>query len=1098
MGVFLDVYHKTGKNIQQFQTALAANRINIQDLIHTESAESDLFLACDFEYLDLMQFLLEHGVNANAQRSNGQTALNKAVERRRLDIIDLLLAHGADVSIEDKNHLTAIDHAKKGRDKTYYHDQFPYAKQLKQYSWLIDDYQHLQTIIQRLQAHAKPSTPPAHLKDFKTLVQEGIQIANMSELSTSALERLAIELQYSYRHTATTEPINLHLHSNMSPVELIQTVFKDYPGVILGENHEAKSSKRFIIEHLDEIAAQGVSVIFFEHILVEECSQILDEYLNSNNNEPIPEPLKTKLELQDFHRNLAESPYNFTSLVTAIKQFNLANPDKKFRMVLFDTEQSYKIKSENPSNTTRQLVMNYVAHVAIEKEKLRHEQLNTGRPFKYLAFVGETHCNTYHQAVGLANYQQVPGIVLSQLDETSYPSRAPLVVPDYRYWMYSTKEVEDSVNLGAKINYSCIKNLLQYIDRIAPLLAEDEKLRVSLEGIQVKAMKLKIKCDNLDFGAYQTLMQQLVNISPGELKAEYTHNLELSNRLNNIMQKGLCRSEEEKQEALKWMWFLNRNPLRTKDNANEFKQLIKMIEQFELRESLRNEQQQVLFLIHLIEQEMIQCIEQPGYALSTLYQTQQNLLSQELLKHANALAMQTVPEGESSIAVDIKNYYQQINSMIKSSTQRIKPLTSVPQPKTFPVRVWASAIVEDFHRILASEKQLNELDIEMADQAHARFLFPLYHVDAGKRREVLAAAVQMILQRYPEKQKEYLHYFHWQLSKQQQGNAEQIKQDINFLIACAKQSSIEIKPEQLTDEWQYIFANTGARPMELFSLIVEADVHRERSPKQYLEVYATLEQDYLRLAGESNASFAKQQIFGRIQELLGIAVKNSQNSTNTNQSNVTIGFFGQNLQAAQIQRQCLLVRSFLSQHYNELALAFPQLNWPFIDNTNVRLVNLSISLQDNQWLLHLSMQVLKPVANSNNNNAQAFVDETVSFFIPPAMITAVLNLQKPEAIMNAMFNAPIGAIYLAQDADNNNMVLYIKHAQGIANYSFAVMANQQLIDQAHQQSYESLNHFLSLARNFYQLPGLFQISTVQLFSNSVATDFVQSSSHRPG
>ncbi|ASQ46619.1 ankyrin repeat domain-containing protein [Legionella clemsonensis] len=941
MLALIKIYEESQRNLHAVKEYLNKNNLNFNNDNTLDEVDgngcSAFFIACTQGYLDLADLLLELGANINIQNSNGWTPLHVAVSNDEVDRIEFLIKRGANPHIKNNQFLTARDYAEKKRDKLYYHHHFEFATQVKDYEWITEKYEQINSLI-NLMGNPKDIKPPV-VNDFKTLTQEGIAISDLSTLSTKELKQLAKTLEQSFLHTAPKEEIQLNIDHQLTPSELIKTVFDHYPGMILGESHESEAPKRFVIENIDFLAEQGVKVIFLEHLLIEECAEALETYLTASDDGPIPEPLKTKLHLQDYHRSLKASPYNFTNLVTAVKLHNLKNPDKLLRIVPFDTEQSYSISSDNPANTTRAQVMNYLAHITIEKEKARFNAVNPEQKFKFVGFMGEVHTNTFNKAVGVANYQKVPGIALEQIDLKRRPSRAPLVIPDYRYWLYSQPNMEASCSPEKLAKYQQIINLFQYLDSLIPLIPDNFEARKPLNALYHEIQLSKFDIQQFNEKNLDEYVQRALELSPPILRNNNRSYSLLRAKVHHILEANLTQTKEEFEEIRKIEHFLRNNPLQTRENSREINRIIDLVKSYELRE------------------------------------------------------------------MSLNKYGQ---------TGLLPALEIIEEPEKCPSIVWAVAIVEALESVLASPRELSELDFDMADKKQERILYPLYALRKEKRLEILSLTNHFIMHHFPKEREQYSRYLDLQLSKQSDSrNSELIKEDINFLLA-------------------------------------------------YRNHFKLQEQNLAKKTGSLSHSHSP------------------------------LGFFNSGGNANEIHSQCSLLRKTLNLSYNELAIAFPQLNWPVIDNFNLKFNGLTVYSNSNEFILKLCVQNLQ----QTNNNALEYIDNYVTLPIPKFLATALLHLSQSQTICNALSSMPVGTMYLGHN-DNSNMQIYLRHAQGVHFYSLAKTAANTLIDQ-NNRHYGSFDAFLSAAMSFYKLPGIYPINTAQLLIDHMQEMAPQSlSNHSP-
>ena len=81
--------------------------VNYQD---ESTGSTALMLACQYNFADMVSFLVEHGADLNLQADNGTTALMAAAGTSE-DLFDLLLSKGADLKIKAGDGTTALTQA---------------------------------------------------------------------------------------------------------------------------------------------------------------------------------------------------------------------------------------------------------------------------------------------------------------------------------------------------------------------------------------------------------------------------------------------------------------------------------------------------------------------------------------------------------------------------------------------------------------------------------------------------------------------------------------------------------------------------------------------------------------------------------------------------------------------------------------------------------------------------------------------------------------------------------------------------------------------------------------------------------------------------
>lgn len=105
---------------QKFQNAVRQNDIEEAKrlIVHGADKNKALIFAAKRGSEELIDFLLDRGVDVNYQDQDRRTALIHAVILGRLGAVELLLDKGASKTIRDYSGKTAYDYAKEKKDKT--------------------------------------------------------------------------------------------------------------------------------------------------------------------------------------------------------------------------------------------------------------------------------------------------------------------------------------------------------------------------------------------------------------------------------------------------------------------------------------------------------------------------------------------------------------------------------------------------------------------------------------------------------------------------------------------------------------------------------------------------------------------------------------------------------------------------------------------------------------------------------------------------------------------------------------------------------------------------------------------------------------------
>lgn len=212
---------------------------------------------------------------------------------------------------------------------------------------------------------------------------------------------IAKELQIDARSVLTTalpERVILPQVKAETPLSMvIEELYENTSGLVVGETHSAIASKRFILDHMEHLARQDVKTLYMEHLLTDIHQTDLDRFADTG-------AMSKRLlhDLKHLDKGFGTDPsgvYSFENLVVQARRHGI-----EIRAV--DCAASYYIRHvPTNSDTTRQQVLSYFA----SRTMRRHQQVMGSH--KWIALVGESHANTFKNSVpGIAELEQGIGV----------------------------------------------------------------------------------------------------------------------------------------------------------------------------------------------------------------------------------------------------------------------------------------------------------------------------------------------------------------------------------------------------------------------------------------------------------------------------------------------------------------------------------------------------------------------------------------------------------------------------------------------------------------------------------------------------------------
>lgn len=196
--------------------------------------------------------------------------------------------------------------------------------------------------------------------------------------------------------TLPARPVVPALASAPTPKQLIEQLFSERDGVVLGEAHSDAGSKRFLIDNMPRLAKANVRTLYMEHLMTDFHQADLDVFARTGK---MPQPLARYLNLLDEgHATDPTGRYTFLSVVKAANANHV-------RIRAIDCLASYRLTGvDNPSSNLRQQLMNFFAHEVIVADQ-------PGRAgSRWVALVGNSHANRFLGVPGLAEREGVMGV----------------------------------------------------------------------------------------------------------------------------------------------------------------------------------------------------------------------------------------------------------------------------------------------------------------------------------------------------------------------------------------------------------------------------------------------------------------------------------------------------------------------------------------------------------------------------------------------------------------------------------------------------------------------------------------------------------------
>lgn len=181
---------------------------------------------------------------------------------------------------------------------------------------------------------------------------------------------------------------------NMTTKALLAKVYEKTDGLVVGESHSAKGSKRFLIDNMALLRKMKVKTLYLEHYQTDFQQADLDTF---NRTGEMPEELNRYVIVQDRgHMTDDSGRYTFREVLVQAQK-------NRVRIQSIDCMASYRQEGVT-GPLSRQEMMNFYAHRIIQADQAVR---GTGR---WVALVGNSHANLYEGVPGLAELEGAIGL----------------------------------------------------------------------------------------------------------------------------------------------------------------------------------------------------------------------------------------------------------------------------------------------------------------------------------------------------------------------------------------------------------------------------------------------------------------------------------------------------------------------------------------------------------------------------------------------------------------------------------------------------------------------------------------------------------------
>ncbi|CUI15655.1 Conserved hypothetical protein [Candidatus Protochlamydia naegleriophila] len=184
--------------------------------------------------------------------------------------------------------------------------------------------------------------------------------------------------------------------------QLFEVLLKEHKGILVGENHDEKLSRKILMEHMAYLASLGIKTFFLEHCCFDTLQYELDQFFKTQ----VPSHFLRAFLSSGYGGSIGSS--NYFNLIDAAVQAGIRPVGLEMAITQLVGYKSF----EGSDGKARMLAMNMCAKEIIERE---------AGESKYMVLVGAGHLSYCDGVPGLSELCHVPSLFFRESEKkTSY------------------------------------------------------------------------------------------------------------------------------------------------------------------------------------------------------------------------------------------------------------------------------------------------------------------------------------------------------------------------------------------------------------------------------------------------------------------------------------------------------------------------------------------------------------------------------------------------------------------------------------------------------------------------------------------------------